>query len=242
MLNGILWILRTGAPWRDLPARYGSWNSVYGRFNRWSKDGTFDAIVESLQGELDAGGKLDRDLWCLDASSVRATRAAAGARHATPVEPKDHALGRSRGGLGTKFHLICDSQGVPVAVVLSPGQMHDSQRFEQAMQAVRIPQLGAPPRRRPKRLAADKAYGSRAIRAWLRQHKIQAVIPTKSNEAPSASFDRAAYRNRNVVERCICWLKESRRVATRYEKLARTFLAMVKLAMMDRLLIAGLGR
>jgi len=78
-LNGILWTLRTGSPWRDLPERYGPWKSVYGRFNRWSKDGTFDAIVARLQRELDAAGKIDRDLWCLDGSSVRATRAAAGA-------------------------------------------------------------------------------------------------------------------------------------------------------------------
>jgi transposase len=89
---------------------------------------------------------------------------------------------------------------------------------------------------------ADKAYSSRAIRKWLQRHRIKATIPTKSNEACKASFDRGAYRSRNVVERCISWLKESRRVATRYEKLARTFLAMVKLAMLDRLLIAAVGR
>jgi len=80
MLNGIIWTLRTGAPWRDLPERYGPWKSVYGRFNRWSRDGTFDKIIEALQGELDRAGKIDRDLWCVDGSSVRATRAAAGAR------------------------------------------------------------------------------------------------------------------------------------------------------------------
>jgi len=106
------------------------------------------------------------------------------------------------------------------------------------MEAVRIPQRGAPPRRRPKRLAADKAYGSKAIRQWLRQRRIRAVIPTKSNEKRRPGFDREAYRGRNVVERCISWLKDSRRVATRYEKLARNFLAMVKLAMLDRLMRA----
>ncbi len=88
-LNGIFWILRTGAPWRDLPVRFGAWKpsaadgglrrkTVSGRFTRWSKDGTIDTIVETLQGELDAEGKIDRDLWCLDGSSVRATRAASG--------------------------------------------------------------------------------------------------------------------------------------------------------------------
>ena len=79
-LNGILWILRTGAPWRDVPGRSGRWKSVYNRFNRWSRDGTFDRIFERLLGDLDEEGKLDRDLWCVDDTSVRATRAAAGAR------------------------------------------------------------------------------------------------------------------------------------------------------------------
>ena len=87
-LDGIFWALRTGAPWRDLPKRYGPWKSVYGRFNRWSKDGTFDAIVARLHGELDAAGKIDRDLWCLDGTSVRATRAAAGAgKRGAPRSP-----------------------------------------------------------------------------------------------------------------------------------------------------------
>lgn len=107
------------------------------------------------------------------------------------------------------------------------------------MEAVRIPQPAAPPRRRPKRLAADKAYSSSSIREWLRKHRVRAVIPTKSNEKQRQNFDREAYRGRNVVERCISWLKESRRVATRYEKLARNFLAMLKLAMIDRLLRAS---
>lgn len=106
------------------------------------------------------------------------------------------------------------------------------------MQAVRIPQHAAPPRRRPRRLAADKAYSASSIREWLRRRRIRAVIPTKANERRRRNFDPKAYKGRNVVERCISWLKEARRVATRYEKLARNFLAMVKLAMIDRLLRA----
>jgi transposase len=106
------------------------------------------------------------------------------------------------------------------------------------MEAVRIPQRWASPRRRPKRLVADKAYGSRRIREWLSRRRIRAVIPTKSNENRRADFDPEAYRGRNVIERCISWLKEARRVATRYEKLARNFLCMIKLSMMDRLLRA----
>ena len=77
--DGILWVLRTGAPWRDLPDRYGKWGSVYHRFNRWRKDGTFEKILKALRIRLDKQGLIDWDLWCVDGSSVRASRSAAGA-------------------------------------------------------------------------------------------------------------------------------------------------------------------
>jgi transposase len=79
MLNAIFWWLRTGAPWRDLPERYGPWKTVYDRFNRWRKDGTYERIIERLQVQLDEDGKIDWDLWSVDGTSIRASRAAAGA-------------------------------------------------------------------------------------------------------------------------------------------------------------------
>jgi transposase len=79
-LNGMLWILRSGAPWRDMPERYGKWKSVYHRFNCWRRDGLFDRILKALQIRLDKQGKIDWDLWLVDGSNVRASRAAAGAR------------------------------------------------------------------------------------------------------------------------------------------------------------------
>jgi transposase len=79
VLNGIFWHLRTGSQWRDLPQRYGPWQTVYERFNRWRKEGLWDTIVEALQVYLDQLGKLDWDLWCIDGTNVRAHRCAAGA-------------------------------------------------------------------------------------------------------------------------------------------------------------------
>ena len=79
MLNGILWILRTGAPWRDLPERFGPWQTVYDYYSRWRRDGVFDRILAKLQIRLDAEGHVDWDLWCVDGSNVRAARAAGGA-------------------------------------------------------------------------------------------------------------------------------------------------------------------
>ena len=98
------------------------------------------------------------------------------------------------------------------------------------MNAVRIRRR----RRRPRRLAGDKGYSLETVRRWLRRRGMQAVIPTKSNQPPQKEFDRRAYRGRNVVERCVNWLKENRRLGTRYEKLALNFEAMAKLAMIRR--------
>lgn len=78
-LNGMLWVLRCGPPWRDMPERYGNWQSVYSRFRRWSGDGTLDRILRALRARIDRDGLIDWDLWCVDGSNVRAARAAAGA-------------------------------------------------------------------------------------------------------------------------------------------------------------------
>ena len=79
MLDGIMWILRTGAPWRDLPERFGPYQTVYDYYSNWRESGVFDRVLEALQVRLDREGKIDWDLWCIDGSHVRAARCAAGA-------------------------------------------------------------------------------------------------------------------------------------------------------------------
>lgn len=79
MLNGILWILGTGAPWRDLPERFGSCKTVHRYFSQWRRSGVFAAVIEALQIKLDDRGLIDWELWCVDGANVRASRAAAGA-------------------------------------------------------------------------------------------------------------------------------------------------------------------
>ena len=79
VVNGLLWRLGTGAQWRDLPARYGPWQTVYDRFARWRRDGTFDRILDRLRLRLDEEGLIDLGTWCVDGTSVRASRSAAGA-------------------------------------------------------------------------------------------------------------------------------------------------------------------
>jgi len=130
-----------------------------------------------------------------------------------------------------------------LAAVVSPGQAHESKSFEASLDAVRIPHAGlGRPRRRPAALAGDKGYSYQRVRRWLHRHKIEPVIPQRSDQVGRVgghrAFDRAKYRRRNVVERCVSWLKECRRVATRFEKLAVNYLAMIDLAIIQRLLRA----
>ena len=80
LINAMLWILHTGAPWRDLPERYGPWQTVYSRFGHWQADGTWDRILAALQRELDAVGGIEWELWMIDGTNIRAHKSAAGAR------------------------------------------------------------------------------------------------------------------------------------------------------------------
>lgn len=133
------------------------------------------------------------------------------------------------------MHLVVDGGGLPLSAVITAGQAHESKSLEPVLEAVRIKRPGrGRPRCRPRRLAGDKGYSYRRLRRYLRRRRIKAVIPTRKDQRRNPRFDREAYRRRNVVERCIGWLKECRRLATRHEKLAVNFLAMVKLAMIRR--------
>jgi len=147
-------------------------------------------------------------------------------------EPHDHALGRSRGGFGSKIHLVADGHGHPLAAHVTAGQINECTELETVVNRVRIGR-----RTRPEAMAGDKGYSTPRIRRWLRRHAIRAVIPRRRDQHPDDGrlrFDPAAYRRRCSVEQCIGWLKECRRVATRFEKLAVNFLAMIHLAIIER--------
>lgn len=139
------------------------------------------------------------------------------------------ALGRSRGGLSTKIHLLADSRCRPLRTVTTAGQRHDSLAFELMIENLRIGRHGpGRPRTRPDAVLADKAYSNKAIRGHLRRRGIKAVIPLKADQQPGRrrrgtrgrlpAFDAASYRNRNTVERAVNKLRGTRAVATRYDK------------------------
>jgi transposase len=147
-------------------------------------------------------------------------------------EPADHALGRSQGGFSTKLHLVAAIGGgevLPLVVELSPGQQHETQRIVPLVEALDGRGM------LPEKLAGDKGYSAKWIRAYLLTKGVDPVIPHRKSEPGRAGpFDRAAYRQRNLIERGISFLRWLRRVATRYEKLAVRYLGMLKLAILFR--------
>ena len=209
MLSAMLYILRTGVPWRDLPACYGPWSSVYTRYRRWCRDGLFARMLAIMARE--AQGELRH----LDCSHIKLHQHAANPRGGQAAQ----AIGRTRGGLNTKLAAAVETHGRAVAVALAPGQQHDQKAV--------LPLL---PALRGERAVADKAFANGAFYRLLQHHKVRACLPAKNRERHPAPFHRGYYRRRHQVENFFARIKCFRWVSTRYDKLAETFLGFVQLA------------
>jgi len=133
--------------------------------------------------------------------------------------------------------VVTDGTGLPLAVVVTPGQRQEGTQFERVLNRVRIPNRRGRPRCRPVRLAGDKGSSYPHLRRWLARHGVTCVIPRRKDQRPDDGrhrFDPASDRRRAVVEQCVGWLKECRAVGTRFDKLAVNDTATVHLAMIQR--------
>ena len=216
-VEAILHQARTGNPWRDMPREFGSWISAYRRFRRWEKSGLWKRIWQQFQTR---NSQPLRHLF-IDSTIVKAHKHAAGALKKSGGQQKQ-AMGRSRGGLTTKLHAACADDRTAVSLSLSAGQSHDASAFPSVWE-------GAPKSRWLDSAVMDKAYDSDNIRKFLEHQGVEAVIPPKSNRKRLFPYDKKKYRMRQKVERFFCRIKEFRRIATRYDKLAKTFMAFVHL-------------
>ena len=229
VLNGILWVLRSGSPWRDLPGRYGNWSTVSSRFYRWCRRGVWRRVLSALQREADAAGGVDWKVHMVGSTTVRAHHSAAGARGGQQNE----ALGRSRGGFGTKLHLKCDGHGNPLAFALTSAQNHEMRALEQLLDAGSVKREGpGRPKVRPRALLADRGYSNGVARSHCRKRGIRLECPPKRDHKRKHRYDEELYRRRNSVERLVNRLKRHRRVATRYEKRACFYGAFLTIAFM----------
>ncbi|MAY48461.1 MAG: IS5/IS1182 family transposase [Microbacterium sp.] len=248
MVEGIIYRYRCGIAWRDLPEVFGPWQTVWTWHRRMAADGTWDRVLASITSAAEAEGMID---WSVSVDSTiarahqhatnvtRLTGAGSSYKNLT-IEPPDHGIGRSRGGLSTKIHQLVDGRGLPLVTLITPGQAGDSPMLLPLMAQLRVTRRVGRPRTKPDALRADKAYSSRAIRAHLRARRIKAVIPEPDDQkghrkrrgsrgGRPVKLDATDYKNRNVIERRYCHTKQWRGLATRYDKHAIIYRAAVVL-------------
>ena len=209
MVTAIWYVLRMGCPWRDVPAKFGPWSSVYTRWRRWCASGLWSRLLARLA--RGARGQLRH----LDCSHIKLHQDGAN----PPGGQARHAIGRTKGGINTKLAAVVDADGRAVALCLAPGQRHD-------LKAV----LPLVPALRRKRAVGDKGFDADNFRALLRRERTRLCIAPRRRRRQPPPFHRGYYRRRHRVENFFCRIKRLRRIATRYDKLAHTFLAFVQLA------------
>ena len=211
-MEAILWVLRTGVGWRDLPATFGPWQTVYTSFRAWMRSGLWQAIHARLSRPA-----RDDEHLLIDSTAVRIHAHGAGPAGGQLAQ----AMGRSRASLSTKIHLACDALGYPLGFIVTGANVSDYDQCLPLLRAHLRPQA---------RVIMDKGYDSDAIRAYVNQHGGVAVIAVNASRAKKPPFDEHLYRERHRIENLFARLKSFRRIATRYEKLRSTFAAMVTLA------------
>lgn len=176
-INGVFWILRTGAPWRDLPPFYGKWGTVYQRFRRWRDKGIWEKLLEILVDEPDF------EWLMIDPATVRCHPHAAGARGG------NQDMSRTKGGSIPRFTLPWMPNGMPVRVLITEGTRADCKEAIHLIDGISA-----------ETLLADRGYDTNQIIAYAADAGMNIVIPAKRNRKQQREYDRYLYRLRHLVE------------------------------------------
>jgi transposase len=213
VFNGILWILRTGAPWKDLPPRYGSYQTGHRRFQNWVRSGVLEKIL------LAAG-----------ATSQRSRRAGFEGmfcgRHLCSGQKRGRLVGKTKRGKGAKIMGIAEGHGLPLALRTESASPAEVKLVEKTMEDRIVPDV-------PERLIGDKAYDSDRLDQKLMEHYgTELIAPNKINRRTPTQDGRPLrrYRKRWKIERLFAWLFNFRRLVVRYEYHAENFQGFLHLA------------
>ena len=201
--NGVLWVLRTGAPWYDLLERYPPYQTCHRRFQTWVHDGTLEGILKALAQDLKERGGLDLTECFIDGTFIVA----------------------KKGGKGTKLMAVADRSGLPLAACTASAAPHEVTLVEATLEARLVVEA-------PERLIGDKAYDSDQLDAALGEQGIEMIAPHRQNRKKPTTQDGRAlhrYKRRWKVERLFAWLGNFRRLVVRYEHHADNFLGFIRL-------------
>lgn len=209
-VEGILFRMRTGIPWRDLPLYFGHWNSIYKQFNRWSQKDKLMKIFKALVKDPDLE-------WAfLDGTIVKAHQHGTGASSDSP-----EGIGKSVAGNTTKIHMAVDGFGLPLDFIITGGQVHDSKVAPDLVSILPLSEY----------VIADRGYDKEELREQIREKGSIPMCPRKRNsKIGNDDMDWGLYKYRHLVENIFARLKQFRAIATRYDKLKRNYRSMVALA------------
>jgi len=200
-IEAIYWMSKTGAQWRELHEKYGNWNSVFKRFNAWSKKNIWKKLLKFCIKDPDL------EYIMIDATIVRAHACAAGYGDQTT-----EGLGRGVGGFTSKIHAKVDALGNPLEFIVTPGQTHDITQAETLLQNTYDAYV-----------IADRAYVSDPVRYQIKKQRCIAVIPSKKNSINPVEYDKDIYKERHLIECFFGKIKHFRRIFSRFDKSSRNF-------------------
>lgn len=208
-IEAILYRIRVGCPWRDLPSSFGNHNSIFKKFSRWCKNSKLLNIFKLFANQADLE-------WVfIDGTHVRAHQ------HATGT--KDQDISRSIGGNSSKIHLAVDANGNPIEFIISDGTTNDVKVAPDLIKLLSLKDTES--------VGGDKGYDSEELREQIREGGAQANIPKKGNtKSNNDHMDWYLYKIRHLVENAFARLKHFRGIATRFDKLKRNYAGAVALA------------
>ncbi|TSJ87234.1 IS5 family transposase [Chitinimonas sp. BJB300] len=208
-INAVFWILRTGAPWRDLLPDLGGWKNTHRRFCRWRDKGVWRKLLEQLITDPDV------EWLMIDASHIKVHPDAAGACGG------NQAMGVAKGGFNSKLHLAVDAHGMPIRILLTSGTTADCTQASTLIEGLTAQSL-----------LMDRGYDSDAINEQAHRQGMQAVVPPRKHRKVQREYDKDLYRHRHLVEKAFLQLKRRRGIATRYAKNMASFLAAAQIRCM----------